>query len=70
MNTLQREQLEEKVLTNLIDKAQEAIEQADEIVCDRLNSSEYASEDFKQAQRFSNAIHRINNAIEAAKYEL
>ena len=70
MNTIQREQLEEKLLTNLIDKAQEAIEQADEIVCDRLNKAKHASESMKQAQRIINAIRKINNLIEAAKYEL
>lgn len=64
MNTLQREQMEENLLTSLIDKAQEAIEQADEIVCDKLNSSEYASEDFKNAQRLSNEILKVKNLIE------
>lgn len=53
-----------------VEKASEAIEKADEMVCDMLNKSKYASDEFKQSQRISNALFNIKSAIAALKDEL
>jgi len=66
----QYDELKQKWVESRFEKAMRAIEEIDEVVCDRLNESEYASEDFKNAQRLSNAILNVKNAMEIVKYEL
>ena len=70
MNLLEREQKEQELFESLLNKAQEAIEQADEMVCDRLNAAEHASENMKDAQRLSNAILRVKQSMDLVKYEI
>lgn len=64
------EQKINELLEHEVNKAIKAIENADEIVSDKLNKSEHASEDFKDAQRLSNALLRAKNMLDLVKYEL
>lgn len=70
MTLLEIEQKTNELLEHEVNKAIKAIDNADEIVSDRLNKSEYASEDFKRYQRLSNALLRAKNMLDGVKYEL
>lgn len=70
MNTLQKEQALERLVSLRIERIEANIEDLDEMFNDELNNSEYASETHKQAMRKSNAVARIKQAIELLKFEL
>lgn len=70
MTQLEREQKTNEILEHKVNKAILSIGIADEIVCDKLNESEYESESFKQYQRLSNALLRAKNMLDLVKYEL
>lgn len=57
-------------LAELVDLAAKAMEGADEILNQELNLHAHASEEFKTAQRQSNAVLRVLQALEILKYEL
>lgn len=53
-----------------LEKVSIIIESIDEAINDRLNKGEYASDDYKQNQRISNALFRVIQAIELLNYEI
>lgn len=53
-----------------LEKVSIIIESIDESINDRLNKGEYASDDFKQNQRISNALLRVLQAVELLKHEI
>ena len=53
-----------------LEKVSIIIESIDEVINDRLNKDEHASEDFKQNQRISNALLRVLQAVELLKHEI
>jgi len=66
----QERELKDKYLNHLANKALISIEKADELVNDRLNECEHASEEFKRMQRASNSLLNAMRSIKAAIYEL
>ena len=59
-----------KDLLKEVKKAETIIKEVDEIVNENLNKFEHGSEDFKQAQRVSNALLNAIRAIDVVKFEL
>lgn len=70
MNDLEKELALENYVKQKVERIETEIEHLDEVFCEVLNTHEYASETWKEAQRRSNAITRIINAINLLKYEL
>lgn len=65
METKDRKFIEEE-----LKKASNIIENIDEIVTNNLTKNNYASEEYKNNQRISNALLNVIRAIDTLKYEL
>jgi len=66
----QEQQLKEAYLNHVTTKALLSIQEADELVNDRLNECEHGSEEYKRMQRASNSLLNAMRSINAAVYEL
>lgn len=66
----QEQELKDRYLKHTTKKALLSIEEVDELVNDRLNKCEHASEEFKRMQRASNSMLNAMRSLKAALYEL